>query len=200
MTTRTYTDLIELIQGLCGVEFSTIELPRIVALINRRAAKAYRACDHWPRYLTVGEERTAAASVIPFTQSGLSEIGQFLRIHRTQPFASASAQELVFHVESDGAHMIDGGLSLTTAYVTYKQAYTPAISSTSTDIPGEWFYYIAYGTYADFLRSEGQQEKAALADAEANDELTDELMQADIVASSNSVFTRINTNANNQLR
>ena len=50
-------------------------------------------------------------------------------------------------------------------FVTYKKAYTPAIANNSTDIPGEWFYYIAYGTYADFLRGEGQQEKAALADA-----------------------------------
>ena len=200
MTTRTYTDLLDLVQGLCGVTFSSNEIGRIVALMNRRATKAYRACDHWPRYLKVGEARTVTSDVIPFTESGLDEIGQFLRIHRTQPFASASAQELVWHVESDGAHLIAGALSLSSAYVTYKVAYTPTISSTSTDIPGEWFYYIGYGTYADWLRSEGQQEKAALADQEASMELDEELVQADIIASTNAVFNRINTNSNNQLR
>jgi hypothetical protein len=200
MTTRTYTDLLALIQGLCGVTFSDIELPRIVALMNRRAMKAYKASDLWPRYLRVGEARAASSDVIPFAEGALDTIGIFLRIHRTQPFASASAQEIVFHIESDGAHMIAGGLSLSSAYVTYKKEYTPAITSASTDIPGEWFYYIAYGTYADFLRAEGQQEKALVADQEAQGELDEELIQAHHVSTANAVFTRINTHSNNQLR
>lgn len=200
MTNRTYTDLLSLIQGLCGVEFATIELPRIVALINRRAAKAYKASDLWPRYLKVGEARTVTSDVVPFTQVGLDEIGTFLRIHRTPPFASASAQEFTFHMENDGAHIVAGSLAPSSAYVTYKIAHTPAITSASSDIPGEWFYYIAYGTYADFLRAEGQQEKAALADAEAQGELEEEMIQSQHIATANAVFNRINTNSNNQLR
>ena len=49
METRTYADLYELIEGLCGVSFAAVEQPRIRALVNRRATKAYRATNFWPR-------------------------------------------------------------------------------------------------------------------------------------------------------
>lgn len=200
MTTRTYTDLIAQIQGLCGVNFATIELARIVALMNRRAGRAYKASDWWTRYLHVGEERTVTSGVIATTESGLSDIGVFLRIHRTQPFSSASAQEFDFWVDSAGANLIAGGLNPTSAFVTYKESWTPSISSTSTDIPGEFFDYIAYGTYADFLRGEGQQEKALVADQEAQAILDEEMINPQHVQTMNMVATRISTNANNQLR
>ena len=200
MTSRTYADLLSLTEGLCGVTFASIELPRIVSLMNRRAAKAYRASNHWPRFLRIGEERAVSGSVIPFTESTLDDIGVFLRIHRTEPFSSASAQEFSYMVTSAGAKIVDGSLSPTSAFVTYKKAFTPSYSSTSTDIPGEWFDYIAYGTYADFLRSEGQQEKAALADSEATDILTDELLLIDEQGTMQIVANRVSTNLNMQTR
>jgi hypothetical protein len=195
MTTRTYTDLIQLIQGLCGVDFATVELPRIVALINRRAKKAYNASNYWPRFLHVGEERTVTSNVIPYTESGSSDIGVFLRVHGSLPFSQSSAQDVLFTTTNAGVNLVASN-GIESAFVTFKEAYTPAITSSSTDIPGEWFDYIAHGTYADFLRSEGQQEKAALADAEAADILLDELMLLDTQI----VATRILTNSNMQSR
>lgn len=200
MTDRTYTDLLAQIQGLCGVQFASLELPRIVALMNRRAARAYKACDWWTRWLHVGEERTVTSNVIPYTESGLDEIGLFLRIHRTEPWAAASAQEFTFYVDSSGARITAGTLDPSTAFVTYKEAYTPAIDSTSADIPGEFFDYIAHGTYADFLRAEGQQEKAVIADQEAAMILDEELINPQHVATMQMLATRIFTNSNNQLR
>lgn len=195
MTTRTYTDLIALIQGLCGVDFATIELPRIVALINRRAKKAYNASNFWPRFLHIGELRIVTSGVMPYTEDGLSDIGTFLRIHSSLPFYQSSAQDFVFTVTSSGASLVAGS-TVESAYATYKEAFSPAYTSTSTDIPGEWFEYLAHGTYADFLRSEGQQEKAALADVEANEILLDELMQLNTQV----IATRVLTNSNMQNR
>ena len=54
MQTKTYTELFALIQALCGVVFASIETPRIKALINRRALRAYRATNYWPRFLKIG--------------------------------------------------------------------------------------------------------------------------------------------------
>lgn len=200
MTTRTYTDLLAQIQGLCGVNFASIELPRIVALINRRAGRAYKACDWWTRYLHVGEARTVTNNVIPFTQAGLDPIGLFLRIHRTEPWVATAAQEFTFYVDGAGAHVTAGTLDPGTAFVTYKEAWTPAITALSTDIPGEFFDYIAYGTYADYLRAEGQQEKAMIADQEANAILEEEMTNPQHVSTMQMVATRISTNSNNQLR
>lgn len=200
MTSRTHADLISLVQGLCGVTFASIELPRINALINRRASKAYRASNYWQRFLHVGEERTVTSDVIGYTEGVLDDIGVFLRIHRTAPFASASAQEFSFMVTSAGATLVAGSLAPTSAFVTYKEAFTPAYTAASEDIPGEWFDYLAHGTYADFLRSEGQQEKAVIADAEAADLLTDELLLIDEQGTTHLIANRVSTNMNMQTR
>lgn len=200
MTSRTHADLISLVQGLCGVTFASIELPRINALINRRASKAYRASNYWQRFLHVGEERTVTSDVIGYTEGVLDDIGVFLRIHRTAPFASASAQEFSFMVTADGAKLVAGSLAPTSAFVTYKEAFTPAYTAASEDIPGEWFDYLAHGTYADFLRSEGQQEKAVIADAEAADLLTDELLLIDEQGTTHLIANRVSTNMNMQTR
>lgn len=205
MQTKNYnTDLLPLIKALCGVDFAAIELPRIKAMINSRAKRAYRASDYWPRFLVVGEARTVTSSVIPFTQSGLDSIDTFLLIHRTQPFVMASAQTIDFYVQNGGATIIDGNLSLSSAYVTYKKqwsdTYGDGSSGTTVNVPDEWFEYIAHGVYADFLRAEGQQEKAALADAEAKDKLDDELEKVDKQHTVNTIGNRIQTNGNMQTR
>ena len=183
METRTYADLIELVQALCGIDaFAANEETRIKALINRRATKAYRATNYWPRFLVVGEERATTGAVIPYEETSLETIDTFLKIHLTAPYVAASAQEYVFHVGSTGATLVAGSSGPTSAFVTYKAAHRAIYGSTGTDttnVPKEWFDYLAHATYADFLRSEGQQEKASLADAEAADILTDELMRAD---------------------
>jgi len=203
--TKNYTtDLLPLIKAMCGVEFSSIELPRIKAMINSRAKRAYRASDYWPRFLVVGEARTVTGGVVPFTEAGLDSIDTFLQVHRTQPYQTASAQQIEFYVQNGGATLIDGNLDLSSAYVTYKKqltdTYGDGSSGTVVNVPDEWFSYLAHGTYADFLRAEGQQEKAALADAEAQDKLTDELLRISDMHTINTVANRMHTNANMQPR
>ena len=175
LTVRTFDDLLAETQALTGVTFSSIEIPRIISLMNRRAKKAYHATNYWPRYLVIGEARTATNSTLAWTNDVGINTGVFMRVHGTQPFVSSSAQELRFAVTPAGAVLTAGNAALTSAYVTYKVDFSLIITSTSVSIPGEWLSYIAYGVYADWLRSEGFQDKAAIADMQADDVLADEL-------------------------
>jgi len=183
MTTKTYTELLDMIKSLCGVEFATIELGRINALVNRRAKRAYRASNNWPRFITVGESRTVtwASKTVPYIQAGLDPIGTFLKIQAVAPYTSASPQDYNFYVDSAGAKLITSATS-GSAFVTYKKVLSDTYGETSgmqASVPSEWFDYIAHGVYSDYLRAEGQQEKSITADQEASLILEDELIQVD---------------------
>lgn len=205
MQTKDYTtDLLPLIKSLCGVEFANLELPRIKAMVNSRAKRAYRASNFWPRFLVVGEERDVVNGYVPWTQAGLDSVDTFVIIHRSAPYIADSAQNFDFYVDFTGAKIVDGDLNSAPAYATYKKqttsVYGDGTNGTTSSIPDEWFEYLAHGTYSDWLRSEGQMEKSQIADAEAMDKLTDELIRIDEMRSSALVSTRIQTNANMQSR
>jgi len=203
MQTKTYAELFALIQALCGVVFASIETSRIKALINRRAMRAYRASNYWTRFLKIGEERVISSSVIPYSESGLSSIDTFLRVYKQAPYISSSVQEYDIMITANGATLVSGGLNPTEAFVTYKAQLTDTYgdgSGESTTIPAEWYQYIAHGTYADYLRAEGQQEKSVIADQEAELLLQDEMIRLDENHTSGLVSNRIFTNANMQMR
>jgi hypothetical protein len=181
MTTKTYTELLEMIKSLCGVEFATIELGRINALVNRRAKRAYRASNNWPRFITVGEQRTVTSKNVPYAQAGLDTVGTFLKIQAVAPYTTASSQDYNFYVDSAGAKLITSATPAT-AFVTYKKILADTYGETTglqNAVPSEWFDYMAHGVYSDYLRAEGQQEKSAMADQEASLILEDELIQVD---------------------
>lgn len=325
MQTRLYSDLYGLIQALCGIQFSIAESIRVKSLINRRAARVFRASNYWTRFLVVGEERyctpppdfstvagngyfiatvgttdyssigatanavftasvattvltvtavtsgtiqvgdyitgsglttagvqitahgtgrggvgtytisptqatlasrtfksfsvdsyfvatgaltgngtvRVADSTIPYDETDKDAIDTFLRIFVQKPYRKASAQEFDYYVTSDGAELVAGDLNPLTAFVTYKKQLTDFYGDNTgeiADIPAEWFHYLAHGTYADWLKAEGQQDKAALADQEAEAVLQDELIRLDENHTSGFVSNRIRTNANMQLR
>lgn len=327
MQTRLYSDLYGLIQALCGIQFSIAESIRVKSLINRRAARVFRASNYWTRFLVVGEERyctpapvaatttvagngyfiatvgttdyssigaTANAvftasvattvltvtavtsgtiqvgdyitgsglttggvqitafgtgsggvgtytisptqatltsrtfksfsvdsyfvatgagtgtgtvrladSTMPYTETGKAAIDTFLRIFKDRPYRKASVQEYEYYVTSDGAELVSGDLNPLTVFVTYKKQLTDFYGDNTgeiADIPAEWFHYLAHGTYADWLKAEGQQDKAALADQEAEAVLQDELIRLDENHTSGLVSSRIFTNANMQMR
>jgi hypothetical protein len=203
MQTRTYAELLSLIQSLCGVVFATLELGRIKALINRRALRAYRSTNYWPRFLKIGEERAVTSDVVPYTEAGKSSIDTYLRIHVQAPYVTTSVQEYDIMVTADGAKLVAGNTAPTSAFVTYKAQLSDTYgdgAGESTSIPAEWFQYMAHGTYADYLRAEGQQEKAALADQEADMLLQEEMIRIDEQHTLQLVANRIFTNANMQMR
>ena len=179
MTTKTYTELLDQIKSLCGVEFATIELPRINALVNRRAKRAYRASNNWPRFITVGQARAVSSKNVPYTEGALDTIGTFLKIQAVAPYTTPSPQDYNFYVDSGGAKLITSA-NPSSVFVTYKKVLSDTYGETTgmqAAVPSEWFDYIAHGTYSDYLRAEGQQEKSQLADAEASAILNDELVQ-----------------------
>ena len=203
MQTKTYAELFTLVQSLCGVVFASIETPRIKALINRRALRAYRSSNYWTRFLKIGEQRVVTSSVIPYSESGLSPVDTFLRVYKQAPYIASSVQEYDIMVTSSGATLICGDLNPTEAFVTYKAQFVDAYGDAAgevSSIPAEWYQYIAHGTYADYLRAEGQQEKAVIADQEAEMLLQDELIRLDENHTSGLISNRIFTNANMQMR
>jgi hypothetical protein len=124
------------------------------------------------------------------------------------PFKTTGSQEYQYTVGSDGAEVLSGTITPTSAFVVYKGilSFATAAGATSQSltssslIPEEWFEYMAHGTYADYLRAEGQQEKAAVADAEASEILLDELMKLDEQHTQTVIAKRIFTNMNMQSR
>jgi len=202
-------DLYDLISALAGVSsFTTNEKTQLLNFAKRRMYEAYQATPMWPRYLVAGEERTVSSSVIAFTQSSKNDIAEFIRIHRTQPFLKNSALEFDFFVQSDGAHI----LNLTTAdadsaFVTYKKELTDIPSTwdltgdkSTQEIPLEFFYYVAHSVYADFLRMDGQHDKALAEEQVADKYLANELEKTDQVMNNNTVKKRFNTYVSNQSR
>jgi len=327
MTTRPYSELIELVEAFAGSSLGTQERNRLKALFNRRAKKAYRATNYWPRFLKVGEERAVSADgLVSFTESNKLDIDTVLRVHAAEPFFQNWSREYEFFVHGDGAKIIsytprnhstagailisgdaamsnyfdfDGeytdyksmaGLLLKapdqvngrdvfstngtndpidlpdlamrvsydastgweidayfyginrgtfwaegfdsgiispvdavfmsqsggnlgtftvsdapqySAFVTYKSALSSTYGDGINDesnVPEEWFDYMAYGGYADWLRGEGQTQKAIVEEAGARDILDDQLEKISSQHIASQVAQRINTHANAQNR
>ncbi len=204
MKNRTYEDLLTLIRSLSGVgNFTTEEQTSILSFVNRRAYEAYNMSQSWPRYIVVGEERAISSnpeSTIPFEQAGKNDIHEFIRIHRSKPFLRNSALEFDFYVDSFGAHI----LNLTTAdassaFVTYKKDLGQ-FTAVSTDIPSEWFAFIAHSAYADFLRMDGQHDKALTEEQVAQNYIAMELEKVDNMSNNNIPLKRFSTHTSRQAR
>jgi hypothetical protein len=144
-----------------------------------------------------------ALGYVPYTETGKSSVDTFLRFFKQAPYIASSVQEFDFTVTAEGATLVAGDLNPSTAFLTYKAQFADTYgdgAGETSSVPAEWFQYLAHGTYADYLRAEGQQEKAALADQEAEVLLTEELIRLDENHTSGFVSNRIRTNANMQLR
>ena len=202
MQTKTYSDLYNLVTALSGVgSFTTEEKLNILQFVNRRAFEAYRTSPSWPRYLVIGEERTLGADgLVPYAQTGLDTISDFQRIYRSQPFLRNSVLEYEFYVDSNGAHILNiVTTDSTSAFVNY-QKELPTFTEESTDIPYEFFFYLAHATYADFLRMDGQTDKAMTEEQVAGTYLALELEKIDLRSNNNTINQKFSTYVNRQSR
>ena len=148
--------------------------------------------------------------LIPYAQTGKNTIGSFNRIHRKKAFLNQSAIEYEFFVDFDGANILN--ITSTTdnsAFVTYKKQFTPFTVTGSTvadftgstvEVPAEFFAYLAHATYADFLRMDGQTDKAFAEENTATVALALELEKIDIISNNNTVNKRFSTYVNRQSR
>ena len=204
MQERTYSDLLTLIRSLSGAgSFTAEEQTSILSFVNRRASEAYNMSQSWPRYLVVGEERaidSSPASTIPYAEAGKNTIYEWIRIHRTQPFLRNSALEFNFYVDSNGAHILNlTTADATSAFVTYKKELSQ-FTANSTNIPGEWFAFMAHTAYADFLRMDGQHDKALNEEQVAQSYIAMELEKVDNMMNNNTALKRFSTYINRQAR
>ena len=201
MQTRTYGDLFKLIQSLAGVgSFAASEQDDVANLINRRYFEAYQTSQMWPRYLVAGEERAIeSGQVVPYAETGKNTIGEFIRIHRQQPFLNNSTLEFDFYVDSSGAHILNiSTADSSSAYITYKKQFAPFTTSsgytTSTEeVPSEFFHFIAHSAYADFLRMDGQLDAAMVEEDRAKEYLMWSLEKAQSRNNKSNIGKRIRT-------
>tara|TARA_R100001015_G_C4629446_1_gene190313 strand:+ start:1802 stop:2428 length:627 start_codon:yes stop_codon:yes gene_type:complete len=208
MQNRANKDLFDLISALAGnSDFTTQEISHLLSLANRRFSQAYNTTPYWVRYLTVGEERTIANSIVPFTQTSKTDIGEFLKINREEPFLRNSTIDFEFFVESDGAHVINLTASdATSVFVTYRKPLTLLTTLDNngtggeTEVPNEYFLFMTHATYADFLRMDGQHSKAGFEEELANGFLAESLDNPQQVYNNNTVGQRFKTYVSQQSR
>ena len=202
MQTKTYSDLYNLVQALSGVgSFTTEEKLNILQFVNRRAFEAYRTSSSWPRYAVIGEERTLGTDgLVPYVQAGLDNISDFQRIYRSQPFLRNSALEYEFYVDSNGAHVINIVTNDSTSVFVNYQKELPTFTEESTNIPYEFFFYLAHSVYADFLRMDGQTDKAMTEEQVAGTYLALELEKIDLRSNNNTINKKFSTYVNRQAR
>jgi hypothetical protein len=207
MQNRAYKDLFNLVKSLCGIgSFAASEQDDIANLINRRFFEAYQTTSTWTRYLVVGEERTISNQVVPYTEASKDDIGEFIKVTKTRPLFNSSALDYTFFVTGAGAQIINASSNdSSTVFVTYKKSFTPFTTSsgytTSTEsVPAEFFHYVAHTAYADFLRMDGQTDKALVEEQNGENYLFSELESAGMVANGNLISTKFSTHLNRQSR
>ena len=145
-------------------------------------------------------------NLVPFAQTGKTTIGSFNRVFRKQPFLNQSATEYEFFLDVTGANILN--IVSTTdnaAFVSYKKEFTPfdvtsGYSDSTVEVPNEFFPYLAHATYADFLRMDGQTDKAFQEEERANLAMALELEKVDIISNNNTVNKRFSTYVNRQSR
>ena len=145
-------------------------------------------------------------NLVPFAQSGKTTIGSFNRVFRKQAFLNQSALEYEFFVDVTGANILN--IVSTTdnaAFVSYKKEFTPfqvtsGYDTSDVEVPNEFFPYLAHATYADFLRMDGQTDKAFAEEERANLAMALELEKVDIISNNNTVNKRFSTYVNRQSR
>lgn len=133
-------------------------------------------------------------------------ISEFIRIHKTKAFLNNSALEYDFFATEEGCNILNiATTNPVSAFVTYKKKFVPFTTSsnytTSTEaVPGEFFHYIAHAAYSDFLRMDGQHDKAQLEQQNAQQYLALELERVDVIMNQNTVNKRFSTHVNRQSR
>lgn len=151
-------------------------------------------------------ELDAGTGTETYTGSGVAtpvavdDIDTFYRIWDSTPVNLNSATEYEFFVDEDGAHVINNYAGKSGFWVSYKKEWDGPYTSASTTIPLEFFYFAAHATYADYLRADGQVDKALAEEQNAAQYLVIEADRAENQRNSNSLKRRISTYASRQAR
>ena len=162
-------------------------------------------------------------SLMTYTQTGKTAVGEFIRIHRKKAFLNDSAIEYDFFLDVEGANILNVvDTNVSSAFATYKSRLdlllddlTLSSPVDSTDfvgsagnapanraltVPLEFFYFVAHAAYADFIRLEGKRDEAQVEEAVAQNYLAIELEKIDVRNNNNSINHKFSTYVNRQSR
>lgn len=143
------------------------------------------------------ENYTGTATVSPVA---ISDIESVIRIFGAQPYDLNSVQEYDFISQNDGVHIINNYSGAEGFWVAFREVWPGPYLSSAVDIPLEFFYYAAHAAYADFLRMDGQIDKAMAEESVAQTYLTLEIDKAETQRNNNAVYRRISSHASRQGR
>lgn len=199
--TLPYTTLQDRFRALTGLEsLQTTDAQFLRDLVNRRVRLAFERYP-WPTFTIVGESVTLTSNqFLSYNKSGATgaslanKANVVFRVHKQDPVTTRYPDEHTFLQDNDtlGNGLIKiispDSLSGTDVYVTYRKDLLDVVNDGSAttgyygdesgdngDIPWIFFEYAVHGSYADFLRGDGQNQKAIAEDQYAESLLTHEI-------------------------
>lgn len=199
--TDTYTNLKGRFQALAGINsLETTDADFLRQLINKRIRMAYERYP-WPNHTVIGEtvtnaERATANQIV--TYGAAKELDSaadvVFRIHQSDPKTNRYPEEYQFisHADSAGnpiVQLLEPTTITSDVYVTYRKSLEDIVedgagystgffgdaAGDNPNIPYQFFEYAVYGAYADFLRGDGQTDKAIAEDQNAEYHLRQEI-------------------------
>ena len=192
-STSTYDNLEERFKSIAGLAtLETTDAAFLRQSVNRRMRNAFERYP-WPDFTLVGESValvTADDNTIQTYGTGVdltNDANVVFRIHKTDPTDTRYPEEYTFvsltnasgypAVKIVSPTVLDG----VNVFVTYRKDLDSVIADGGTytsgffgdesgdnpNIPYAFFEYCAFGAYADFLRGDGQTDKAQVEDQNA---------------------------------
>ena len=191
--TITYQNLEERFKSIAGLAaLETTDAAFLRQAVNRRIRTAIERYP-WPDFTVIGESitlDTADDNTIQTYGTGkdlANDSNVVFRIHKTDPTDTRYPEEYTYvSILNSGGYpsvkiINPTVLNATDVYVTYRKdldsvvsdggSYTSGSfgdeSGDNPNIPYQFFEYCAFGAYADFLRGDGQTDKAQVEDQNA---------------------------------
>ena len=195
--TETYTDLKERFKSIAGLQsLETTDEAFFRQSINRRFRTAYQRYP-WYEFTVVGEQVQMDSpddnQIITYGSNRdlFNNADTIFRVHKQDPTDTLYPEEYTFISMLAGGSNPHGGeiavkilsptvLNGVNAFVTYRKdvedvvkdgqftsGFFGSASGDNENIPFRFFEYMAFGAYADFLRGDGQTQKAQVEDQNA---------------------------------
>ena len=188
--TISYQNLEERFKSIAGLaSLETTDAAFLRQAVNRRIRNAFERYP-WPDFTVIGESvtlDTADDNTIQTYGTGkdlANDSNVVFRIHKSDPTDTRYPEEYTYvsTLNSGGYPSVKiinpTVLDSTDVYVTYRKDLESVISDGGSytsgsfgdesgdnpNIPYQFFEYCAFGAYADFLRGDGQTEKAQVED------------------------------------
>lgn len=195
--TETYTNLKERFKSIAGLQsLETTDEAFFRQAINRRFRTAYQRYP-WYEFTVVGESVAIATAddnqIITYGSNKdlAHNADTIFRIHKQDPTDTLYPEEYTFiSMIAGGSNPHAGDIAVkllspsvlngVNAFVTYRKDVEDVVkdgtgttglfgdeSGDTSAIPFRFFEYMAFGAYADFLRGDGQTQKAQVEDQNA---------------------------------